>query len=188
MHERTGEYDSAAGGWALVTTCTLNKGVGEMGIFKGMLSIGSLMSPVPVIFRPTTTRERSRMYQRQQIQATQETNRILSQGNQPVTGGAVWTPQTEPLQQEPKTAPLQQEPKSAIRAPQRSEGISMQVFRGPLRSRTDRLLKARAEGQDQALSALDDHLDLIVRLAALKDQGHLSQEEFDEQKTRLLSQ
>jgi len=179
VHERTGDYDSVAGGWALVTTCTLNKGVGEMGIFKGMLSIGSLMSPVPVIFRPTTTRERSRMYQRRQIQATQETNRILSQGNQPVTGGAVWTPQTEPLQQEPK---------SAIRAPQRSEATSSPVFRGPLRSRTDRLPKAPAEVQDQALSALDGHLDLIVRLAALKDQGHLSQEEFDEQKSRLLSQ
>ena len=68
------------------------------------------------------------------------------------------------------------------------QGRPTHVFRGPLRSRTDRLLKARAEGQAQALSALDGHLDLIVRLAALKDQGHLSQEEFDEQKTRLLSQ
>ena len=64
----------------------------------------------------------------------------------------------------------------------------MQVFRGPLRSRTDGVGKARAEVQDPALSALDGHLDLIVRLAALKDQGHLSQEEFDEQKSRLLSQ
>ena len=158
-----------------------------MGFFKGMLSIGSLVSPVPVIFRPTTTRERSRMYQRQQIRATQETNRLLSQGNQPVAGGAAWAPPTVPLQQEPNTYPLQQESKSVIKTPQRSEGISIQAFRDTLRSRADGVQKARAEEQDQALSDLDGHLDLIVRLAALKDQGHLSQEEFDEQKSRLLS-
>ena len=150
-----------------------------MGLFKGLLSIGSVLSPVPVIFRPTTTRERSRMYQRRQIRATHETNRILLEGNQLVAGNAAWAPQS---------VPVEQEPKSVIRAPQRPAATSSPVFRGPLRSRTNGVQKARAEGQDQAPSALDGRLDLIVRLAALKDQGHLSQQEFDEQKTQILSQ
>ena len=178
-HERIGDYDSVAGDRALVSSCTLIKGVGQMGLFKGLLSIGSVLSPVPVIFRPTTTRERSRMYQRRQIRATHETNRILLEGNQPVAGGTPWVPQA---------VPLEQEPKSVIRAPQRPAATSPPVFRKPPQSRTDGVRKASDEGQDQATSALDGRLDLIVRLAALKDQGHLSQQEFDEQKSQILSQ
>ncbi len=130
-----------------------------MGLIKGMMFLGS-----GGLIRPTTTRERSRMYQKRQIRAQRANNDLVAEQN------ALMESQIE-AQLETQKRLIEQQNKLEAQAHQLKEPQSVEKSSGDA-------------GQTSRSSAIDR----LEKLGELRKSDILTEEEFQELKKEILKE